>query len=147
MRILLINGPNLNMLGRREPDIYGHLTLDEIVGRVAELAATLDVEIVPFQSNHEGSIIDFVQHEAPGAEGIVINPGALTHTSVGLRDALSGCGLPFVEVHISNIYAREPFRHTSFLRDIARGIVVGFGWHGYLLALEGLVRVLREGQS
>jgi 3-dehydroquinate dehydratase-2 len=118
--------------------------LDDIVGRVVERAASLKVDIVPFQSNHEGSIIDFIQAEAPSAQGIIINPGALTHTSVGLRDALSSAGLPFIEVHISNIYAREPFRHVSMLRDIARGIVIGFGWRGYLLALSGLVELLQE---
>lgn len=144
MRILLLNGPNLNMLGRRDPRIYGHLTLNEIIARVAELATTLGVEIVPFQSNHEGAIIDFIQGEAPGADGIIINPGGLTHTSLALRDALAECGLPFVEVHISNIYAREPFRHGSVMAEVARGIIIGFGWQGYLLALEGLVRFLRE---
>ena len=144
MRILLINGPNLNMLGRREPDIYGHTTLDTIAEHVATRAATMQAEVVPFQSNHEGAIIDFIQREAPAAQGIIVNPGGLTHTSVALRDALAGCGLPFIEVHISNVYAREPFRHVSLLRDIARGIVVGFGWRGYLLALEGLVQGLRE---
>jgi 3-dehydroquinate dehydratase-2 len=144
MRILLINGPNLNTLGQREPHLYGRVSLDDIVGRVVERAASLKVDIVPFQSNHEGSIIDFIQAEAPSAQGIIINPGALTHTSVGLRDALSSAGLPFIEVHISNIYAREPFRHVSMLRDIARGIVIGFGWRGYLLALSGLVELLQE---
>jgi 3-dehydroquinate dehydratase-2 len=144
MRVLLINGPNLNALGTREPHIYGSVTLADIVKSVSERGEELGVEVVPFQSNHEGSIIDFVQAEAAGADGIVINPGALTHTSIGLRDALSACGLPFVEVHISNIYAREAFRHVSMLRDIARGVIVGFGWRGYLLGLEGLVAALRE---
>ena len=140
MRILLINGPNLNTLGKRQPELYGTLTLKEIEERVAQRAKELGVEIRPFQSNHEGVLIDFIQAEAEGAQGIIINPGALTHYGLSLRDALEGCGLPFIEVHLSNIYAREPFRRRSVLAAIARDQIAGQGWQGYIQALETLVR-------
>ncbi len=147
MRILLINGPNLNTLGEREPDIYGALTLPDIEARVREEAQSLDVELRAFQSNHEGEIIDFIQAEAPNSAGIIINPGALTHYSLALRDALAACGLPVVEVHISNIYGREPFRHHSVTAGVSRGLIAGLGWRGYLAALRSLVETLREESS
>ena len=147
MRILLINGPNLNTLGEREPDIYGALTLPDIEARVREEAQSLDVVLRAFQSNHEGEIIDFIQAEAPNSAGIIINPGALTHYSLALRDALAACGLPVVEVHISNIYGREPFRHHSVTAGVSRGLIAGLGWRGYLAALRSLVETLREESS
>lgn len=139
-RILLINGPNLNALGRRQPELYGTLTLKEIEERVAQRAQELGVEIRAFQSNHEGALVDFIQAEAERAQGIIINAGALTHYGLSLRDALEDCGLPFIEVHLSNIHAREPFRRRSVLAAIARDQISGQGWQGYIQALEALVR-------
>lgn len=138
-RVLVIHGPNLNTLGTREPEIYGRATLAEINARLAERAAELGCELIAFQSNWEGALIDCLQAEAPSALGIVINPGGLTHTSVALRDALAGTGRPAIEVHLTNIYAREPFRHTSLLAPVCRGQITGLGWRGYLYALEALV--------
>ena len=138
MRILLVNGPNLNTLGRREPHIYGYETLDDIVARVEKRAAELGATIGAFQSNHEGALIDFIQQNAAGAEGLIINAGSLTHTSIGLRDCIAGSGLPAVEVHISNVHARETFRHHSYLSAVAKGVIVGLGWRGYIYALESL---------
>jgi 3-dehydroquinate dehydratase-2 len=145
VRILMLNGPNLNTLGRREPEIYGRDTLDEIVTRVKQHAASLGAEIVAFQSNHEGALIDFLQENATGADGLVINAGSLTHTSIGLRDAIAGSGLPTIEVHISNVHARESFRHHSYISGVARGVIVGLGWRGYIYALEALVAGAKEG--
>lgn len=142
MRILLINGPNLNTLGQREPEVYGHLTLQDIERRVAERAKALGAELRVFQSNHEGAIIDFLQKEAPEADGIIINPGALTHYGLSLRDALAATGKPAIEVHISNIYGRERFRRRSVTADVCRGVVAGLGWYGYIAALEALVEEL-----
>ena len=144
MRFLLINGPNLNTLGKRQPHIYGTLTLKEIEARVAERAAERGVEIRCFQSNHEGTIIDFIQAEAEEAQGIIINPGALTHYGLSLRDALEDCGLPFIEVHLSDIHSREPFRRHSVMAAIAAGQISGQGWEGYLRALDALVALVRQ---
>jgi len=152
MRLLLLNGPNLNLLGQREPGLYGATTLAAIEADLQERAAALGVELACFQSNHEGALVDRI-HAARGAdagdgvEGILINAGAFTHTSVALRDALLGVAIPFVELHLSNVHAREPFRHHSYLADRAIGVVSGFGPASYRLALEGLVGHLRAHQA
>jgi 3-dehydroquinate dehydratase II len=144
MRILLINGPNLNLLGTRQPEIYGTTTLQDIVDHVTKRGQEMGVEIVPFQSNHEGAIVDFIQQNAPQADGVLINAGALTHYGLSLRDVFEATQKPFVEVHISNVHAREEFRHHSVLADIAVAQVAGLGWRGYITALESLVGVLKE---
>ena len=144
MRILLINGPNLNTLGTREPDIYGKMTLPEIEAKVREKATSLGLDLATFQSNSEGALIDFIQAESPNAAGIIINPGALTHYSFALRDALAASGLSAIEVHISNIYGREHFRRRSVTAASCRGLVAGLGWRGYIAALESLAAMIAE---
>jgi 3-dehydroquinate dehydratase-2 len=139
MRILLINGPNLNLLGQREPEIYGRLTLKEIEVKVSERAKALGADVRAFQSNHEGDIVDFLQKEGPGADGIIINAGALTHYGLSIRDALIGVGKPAIEVHISNVHARDWYRRRSVMADICTGVIAGLGSYGYLAALEALV--------
>lgn len=135
-RILLINGPNLNLLGTREPHIYGADTLDDVISRAKDKAASVSAELESFQSNHEGAIVDKL-HEARGSiDVIIINPGAYTHTSVAIRDALVGVDIPFVEVHISNVHAREKFREQSYLSDKAEAVICGLGVFGYLAAVE-----------
>ena len=136
MRYLVLNGPNLNLLGTREPGTYGHTTLADIEAELMQMAANAGAELQCYQSNHEGALIDRI-HAArgDGTQLIVINPGGLTHTSVALRDALLGVGLPFIEVHISNIHQREPFRHHSYLSSAAVGVICGLGVNGYRLAL------------
>lgn len=137
-RFLVLNGPNLNLLGTREPGIYGSTTLADIVGGLEAQAAAADppAQITALQSNHEGELVDAIQQHGPSASAIIINPGALSHYSISLRDALTGVGTPVVEVHISNIHAREEFRHHSVISAIARGQVVGLGVDGYRLALD-----------
>lgn len=142
--VYVINGPNLNMLGKREPEVYGSLGLDEINQGLAAYASVLDLELSFFQSNHEGEILDRIHtvfEEDP--LGLIINPGALTHTSVALRDALLVLSCPMVEVHLSNIHKRESFRHKSMLADIVTGQVIGFGPHGYHMALDAIHRLCR----
>ncbi len=144
MLVLLINGPNLNLLGSRKPEVYGRTTLPEIEAAVRQRAAELDAEIVAFQSNSEGALIDFIQDQAASADGMIMNPGAFTHYSYALRDAVEAAGKPLVEVHLSNIYAREEFRHTSVIAPVALGQVAGLGWRGYLAALDALVAIINE---
>jgi 3-dehydroquinate dehydratase-2 len=143
MRVLLLNGPNLNLLGLREPWLYGAQTLAQIEAALAERAGALGVELECFQSNYEGALVDRIHAARTAADGILINAGAYTHTSIALRDALLGVAIPFVELHLSNTHAREPFRHHSFLADRAVGVICGFGPTSYSLALEGLVAHLR----
>jgi len=140
-QVLVLHGPNLNMLGRREPAVYGSTTLAEIDALLAQ-AAGERATLRSMQSNHEGALIDAIQAAQDWADGILINPGAFTHYSYALRDALAGAAIPAIEVHLSNIYAREPFRHTSVLAPVCRGQVSGLGVDSYLLGLEGLLRIL-----
>ncbi|HVH34520.1 MAG TPA: type II 3-dehydroquinate dehydratase [Tahibacter sp.] len=142
-RILLLNGPNLNLLGTREPETYGHATLEDIVGDLASIAQARGHELLHFQSNAEHALIDRLHAaRADGTAFVLINPAAFTHTSIALRDALLGVALPFIELHLSNVHAREAFRHHSFLSDIAVGVICGFGADSYRLALEAALRRL-----
>jgi 3-dehydroquinate dehydratase-2 len=136
MKILVIHGPNLNMLGSRQTAIYGDKTLDEIDSLLQKRARELGVELETFQSNHEGALVDFIQEKSPEAAGIIINPAALTRYGLSLRDALADTSLPIIEVHLSNIHAREEFRQQSVIAPIARGQISGLGWRGYIAALE-----------
>ena len=144
MKILVINGPNLNMLGKRESSLYGVKSLADIELLIEEKARDLDVDIETFQSNSEGAIIDYLQEAASDAEGIIVNAGALTHYGLSLRDALVDSRLPIVEVRLSNIHARDEFRRRSVVADIAQGQIAGLGWRGYIFALEFLVGTLRQ---
>ena len=144
MRILLVNGPNINMLGRRDPTLYGTTTLAEIEAAATARAAELNAEVACFQSNHEGAIIDFLQANAAEADGIILNGGALSHYGLSLRDALVDTGLPVVEVHLSNIHARERWRSRSVTAEVARGSIAGLGWRGYLYAVDYLVEILKQ---
>lgn len=145
MRVSVLNGPNLNLLGMREPEVYGSRTLSDIETAVRTRAKELGVDVAWHQTNHEGHLVDLVQGLAKAADGALVNAAALTHTSIALRDALLAVRIPFVEVHLSNIFAREPERRHSILADLAVGLVAGFGAQSYLLGLEALVQHLRRG--
>lgn len=142
--VLILHGPNLNLLGSREPQVYGRVTLDEINARLEAYGHQLGVEVRAVQSNHEGALIDALQEARGWASGVVFNPGGYTHTSVALRDTIAAIEIPVVEVHMSNVYAREEFRHTSLVSAVCRGKVVGFGWNSYLLGLKALVDLMDE---
>ena len=139
MKILVLHGPNLNLLGTREPGVYGSLTMEDIDTRLIELGKALGAEVTCRQSNHEGVLIDALHDARTWAAGVVFNPGAYTHTSVALRDAVAAIGIPVVEVHLSNVYAREEFRHTSLLSAVCKGKISGFGWMSYALGLRALL--------
>ena len=143
MRVLVIHGPNLNMLGKRNEEYYGDKTLEEIDALLRQHAESLGIEVSNFQSNSEGALIDYIQAESSKADGIIINPGALTHYGLSLRDALADANLPIIEVHLSNIYAREEWRQESVIAPIAMGQISGLGWRGYITALQALVGELR----
>jgi len=142
--ILVLNGPNLNLLGLREPEIYGRETLSDIEEACLERAAELGLQLDFRQSNHEGQLVDWIHEARQTADGIILNAGAYSHTSIALMDALAAAELPVVEVHLSNIYRREPFRHHSYISRVARGVICGFGGHGYELALTAMARLLRN---
>jgi len=142
--ILVLNGPNLNLLGLREPAIYGHETLSDIEESCLESAATLDLTVDFRQSNHEGQLVDWIHEARQTADGIILNAGAFSHTSIAILDALNAAALPVIEVHLSNIYRREEFRHNSYVSRAARGVICGFGGQGYELALAALARILRS---
>ena len=142
MRVLVVHGPNLNLLGAREPTVYGDVTLDQVNEMLATLATELGVELSTFQTNQEGLMVDRIQSAMGNADGILINPAGFTHTSVALRDVLLATEIPFVEVHLSNIHAREEFRRTSLLADVAEGVISGFGPDSYLLGLRALSTLL-----
>jgi 3-dehydroquinate dehydratase-2 len=143
MHILVLHGPNLNMLGRREPAIYGHTTLAEINAALQAAAAAAGATLTAAQSNHEGQLVDTIQEHWGRIDGVIINPGALTHYGLSLRDALAMLAVPIIEVHLSNVHAREPYRHHSYLSPACAGIVVGFGVSGYALAIDGLARTAK----
>lgn len=144
MRILVLHGPNLNTLGQREPALYGEKTLPEINTLLEERARELGLDLKTFQSNSEGVLIDFLQAEAAAADGLIINPGALTHYGLSLRDCLAALSIPIIEVHLTNIYAREDFRRQSVIAEVATGQISGLGWRSYLLGLEAVVGLARD---
>lgn len=143
--VLILNGPNLNLLGSRQPEIYGRETLADIEAGCRRHAQALGLSIDFRQSNHEGQLVDWIQEARGRCGGVVINAGAYTHTSIAILDALLACGLPIIEVHLSNIHQREPFRQTSYVSKAARGMICGFGGHGYLLALDAIARLIPPG--
>ncbi len=144
IKILVIHGPNLNLLGRREPGIYGQKTLTQIDAQLQELAGKMGIELRIIQSNHEGEIVSFIGENADWADGIVINPAAYTHTSVAIRDAIAAVGLPTVEVHLSNVFSREEFRHFSYISPVATGVICGFGADSYILALKAIFKEIEK---
>ena len=144
LNILLVHGPNLNLLGWREPGIYGNVSFDEINTRLQRAAAENDTRLKVFQSNSEGALVDAIQDARTWADGIVINPGAYAHTSIALRDALSAVKLPTIEVHLSNVHAREEFRHRLVLTPVCVGMICGLGWRSYLYGLQALMAILHE---
>ncbi|MFT3891261.1 MAG: type II 3-dehydroquinate dehydratase [Anaerolineales bacterium] len=144
MKILVLHGPNLNLLGTREPEVYGSMTLVDIDNKLKELGGELGVEVSSLQSNHEGVLIDALHDARTLVDGVVFNPGAYTHTSIALRDAISAIQIPVVEVHLSNVYAREEFRHVSMISAVCKGKISGFGWRSYLLGLRALADVLSD---
>jgi 3-dehydroquinate dehydratase II len=143
MKILILHGPNLNLLGTREPEVYGSLSLDDINAKLIALGKELGTEIKCTQSNHEGALIDALQDARTWASGVVFNPGGYTHTSIALRDAISAIQIPVIEAHLSNVYAREEFRHLSMISAVCKGKVVGFGWRSYELGLRGLIDIIK----
>jgi 3-dehydroquinate dehydratase-2 len=147
MKLLILHGPNLNLLGTREPEIYGSLTLKDINAKLDEFAGENQVELVCKQSNHEGELIDALHDSRTWADGVVFNPGAYTHTSIALRDAISAIGIPVIEVHLSNVYAREEFRHVSMISAVCTGKIAGFGWRSYLLGLKALIDLLSDNEA
>ncbi len=147
MKILILNGPNLGLLGKREPDVYGQVTLDDIINKVKAMADQLEVEIESLQSNEEGVLVTAIGESHGRFDGLILNPAAYTHTSVALRDALQACCVPCIEVHLSNVYAREEFRHTSLTAAACIGQITGFGWMSYVLGLEAMVEYLRAKQK
>jgi 3-dehydroquinate dehydratase II len=142
--ILLLHGPNLNLLGTREPDVYGSLTLDDINTRIQSAGGGIGIEVRCLQSNHEGALIDALHEARNWASGVLFNPGGYTHTSVALRDAITAIGIPVIEVHLSNVYAREEFRHKSLISAVCKGKISGFGWHSYWLGLMALKEILGD---
>ena len=142
--VLVLHGPNLNMLGRREPSLYGTDTLDEINSEIRHKAEQLNMEVECFQSNHEGALVEKIHDAVDGCKAVIINPAAFTHTSVAIRDALLLLDVPVIEVHLSNIYKREPFRHISYVADIATARVAGFGKRGYLIAMEAIAKMIEN---
>jgi 3-dehydroquinate dehydratase-2 len=144
IKILVIHGPNLNLLGRREPGIYGQQTLAQINTRLQEVAENMEAELKILQSNYEGDIVSFIGENADWADGIVINPAAYTHTSVAIRDAIAAVRLPVVEIHLSNVFKREEFRHFSYISPVATGVICGFGPEGYVLALQAVINEIKH---
>jgi 3-dehydroquinate dehydratase II len=144
MKILVLHGPNLNLLGTREPEIYGSMMLADINTKLIELGKEFGAQLKCFQSNHEGALIDALQDARTWADGAVFNPGGYTHSSIALRDAVVACGIPVVEVHISNVYAREEFRHPSMISAVCVGKIIGFGWRSYQLGLKALIDLIQD---